>query len=131
NFQKAIDLNLKSGHADAWPYLNLGVTERSLNQPTKAETHLREAIRLDACLAVAHFQLGNVLEDTGRTDTAIAEFQTAARLDSSYAEPHFALARIYRKLGKGSKSKREVETYLRLRSQPGTKPITAPSPSGR
>ncbi|MGH9586965.1 MAG: tetratricopeptide repeat protein, partial [Acidobacteriaceae bacterium] len=51
NFQKAIDLNLKSGHADAWPYLNLGVAERALNQPTKAEAHLREAIRLDAGLA--------------------------------------------------------------------------------
>lgn len=129
NFQKAIDLNLKSGHVDAWPYLNLAVTERVLNQRSEAEAHLREAVRLEPGLAVAHFQLGNVLEDTGRTDEAINEFQTAARLDSSYAEPHFALARIYRKLGKSGDSKREVETYVRLHSQSQTQPAHSPAMS--
>ena len=129
NFEKAIDLNSKSGHADAWPYLNLAVTERALNQRSEAEAHLREAIRLEPSLAVAHFQLGNVLEDAGRTDGAINEFETAARLDASYAEPHFALARIYRKLGKSADSKREVETYVRLHSQSQTQPARLPATS--
>lgn len=129
NFQKAIDLNLKSGHTDAWPYLNLAITERALNQRGEAETHLRQAIRLDPSLAVAHFQLGNVLEDTGRTKEAISEFQAASRLDTAYAEPHYALARIYRKLGDSADSKREVEAYLRLRSQPQPRVATSPASS--
>lgn len=129
NFQKAIDLNLKSGHADAWPYLNLAVTERALNHRSEAEVHLREAIRLEPGLAVAHFQLGNVLEDTGRTDEAVNEFKTAAHLDASYAEPHYALARIYRKLGKSADSKREVETYVRLHPQSQTRSVHSPATS--
>ncbi|MFZ0663419.1 MAG: tetratricopeptide repeat protein [Acidobacteriaceae bacterium] len=129
NYQKAIDLNLKSGRPDAWPYLNLAVTERSLNQQSKAEAHLREAIRLDPSLALAHFQLGNILEDAGKTDDAISEFQTAARLDPGYAEPHYALARIYRKLGDAAASKREVETYLRIHSHSQTDAPTSPASS--
>ncbi|HEX5235790.1 MAG TPA: tetratricopeptide repeat protein [Silvibacterium sp.] len=120
NYQKAIDLNLKSGHADAWPYLNLATTERVLNQRSEAEAHLREAIRLEPDLALAHFQLGNILEDAGRTEDAISQFQAAGRLDPGYAEPHYALARIYRKLGDIAASKSEVETYLRLHSHPQT-----------
>ena len=129
NYQKAIDLNLKSGHSDAWPYLNLAITERSLNQRSGAEAHLREAIRLNPNLAVAHFQLGNILEDTGQTQNALSQFQTAARLDTGYAEPHYALARIYRKLGDAAASKREVETYLRIHSQSQPHPLSSSIPS--
>ncbi|MGC2160439.1 MAG: tetratricopeptide repeat protein [Silvibacterium sp.] len=129
NYQKAIDLNLKSGHPDAWPYLNLAITERVLNQRSEAVVNLREAIRLDPNLALAHFQLGNILEDTGQTEDAISQFQAAARLDPGYAEPHYALARIYRKLGDMAASKREVETYLRIHSHPQTHAPTSPVPS--
>lgn len=129
NFQKAIDLNLKSGHADAWPYLNLAVAERALNQQSEAEAHLREAIRLDPSLAAAHFQLGNVLEDTAKTTDAISEFQAAARLDPNYAEPHYALARIYQKLGKNADSKREVEAYLRIHSHEQSQASNSPASS--
>lgn len=129
NYQKAIDLDLKYGHPDAWPYLNLAVTERSVNQRSEAETHLREAIRLNPGLAIAHFQLGNVLEDMGQTKEAINEFQAAARLDADYAEPHYALARLYRQIGDSDDSKREVENYLRIHSHHGTQVVTPPGPS--
>jgi len=129
NYQKAIDLNLKSGHPDAWPYLNLAITERALDQRPQAEAHLREAIRLDPNLAPAHFQLGNILEDAGRTKDAISEFEAAARLDANYAEPHYALARIYKKLGDTAASKREVETYLRIHSRPKEQASAPPLPS--
>lgn len=129
NYQKAIDLNLKSGHPDAWPYLNLAITERSLNQPTEAETHLREAISLNPNLAPARFQLGNILEDNGKMKDAIFQFQAAARIDPHYAEPHYALARIYRKLGDTADSKKELKSYLWIHSHAQTpaRPIM-PSP---
>lgn len=131
NFQKAIDLNLKSGHPDAWPYLNLAITERALDQRSEAEGHLREALRLDPNLAPAHFQLGNLLEDSGRTKEAISQFQTATRLDPSYAEPHYALARIYRKLGDVAASKREVKAYLRIQSDSKRQAAASPALSHR
>ena len=128
NYQKAIDLNLKSGRPDAWPYLNLAIAERSLNQPGKAEVHLREAIRLNPNDAPAYFQLGNVLEDNGQTKDAIDQFQAAARLDPAYAEPHYALARIYRKLGNAAESQKEMRNYLSIHSHPKTPALpTAPS----
>lgn len=129
NFQRAIDLDLKSGHPDAWPYLNLAVTERSLNQRSEAETHLRAAIRLNPSLAITHFQLGNVLEDKGQTEEAISEYQAAARLDVDYAEPHYALARLYRKIGASADSKREVKDYLRIHSHHQSRAIRPATPS--
>jgi tetratricopeptide (TPR) repeat protein len=128
NYQKAIDLNLKFGHADAWPYLNLAITERALNQPKAAETHLREAIRLDPNLAPAHFQLGNILEDNGQTKEAIGQFQDAARIDPNYAEPHYALARNYRKLGDTAESKKELQSYLRIHGRLKTPASATESP---
>ncbi len=127
NYQKAIDLNLKSGHPDAWPYLNLAITERSLNQPSEAEAHLREAIRLDPNLAPAHFQLGNILEDNGQMKDADRPVSGRHPHRPGYAEPHYALARIYRKLGDMADAKRELKSYLRIHSHP--KPSTLPTAS--
>jgi tetratricopeptide (TPR) repeat protein len=127
SYQKAIGLNLKSGHPDAWPYLNLAITERSLNQPREAEAHLRGAIRLDPALAPAHFELGKILEGNGQMKDAIDQFQAAARLDPGYAEPHYALAHIYQKLGDTADAKRELKSYLRIHSHPKTSTLPAAS----
>lgn len=124
NYQKAIRLNQTSGRRAAWPYLNLAMTEKALDQHQKAEAHLRKAIQMDPGLAPAHFQLGSVLEDSGKTRAAIDEFETAARLDPTYAQPHYELARIYRKLGNTKASEQEVRTYLRLQAHSKT---SAPS----
>ena len=120
SYQKAIDLDRGSAQPSAWPYLNLAVTLRLMDQPIRAEANLQEAIRLDPNFAQAHFQLGNVLESTGQTDAAVSEFCDAARLDPGYAEPHFALARLYRRLGRESAARQEVQTYLRLRARSGS-----------
>jgi tetratricopeptide (TPR) repeat protein len=115
-FEKAIELEQGSAHPSPWPYLNLAVTQQFLNQPGKAEKNLREAIRLDAKLAKAHFQLGTVLEDTGRAEEALKELGEAARLEGEYPEPHMAMARILHKLGREDEAKQEVEAYRKLRA---------------
>jgi tetratricopeptide (TPR) repeat protein len=120
NFQKAIDLDLKSEHPSPWPYLNSAITLQFLGRLPEAQTNLREAIRLDPRLAAAHYRMGNVLEDLGSPDAAIPELLEAARLDESYAEPHIALARIYNKLGRKEAAKLEVQTYRRLHSGANT-----------
>lgn len=116
NYRKAIDLNQKAERRAAWPYLNLAIAEIALNQPREAEAHLHKAIQYSPDLAPAHFQLGNVLENSGQTSAAINEFQIATRLDPNYAEPHYELARIYRKLGRNAASEQEVKQYLKLQA---------------
>jgi Flp pilus assembly protein TadD len=114
NYRKAIELDRKSEHPSAWPYLNLAITLQFQNDLAGAESNLREALRLDPGFAQAHFQLGLVLEDLGRLEEAARELREAAQLNASYAEPHMALARIYRKLGQESSAREETQTYLRL-----------------
>jgi len=114
NYEKAIELDRGSAHPSAWPYLNLGITQQFLNRLADAEKNLREAIRLDPGFAKAHFQLGTVLEDLQKPETALDELKEAARLDPAYAEPHMALARVYHKLGQEEAARQEVKTYLSL-----------------
>jgi tetratricopeptide (TPR) repeat protein len=115
SYEKAIALNREAGQPSPWPHLNLAITEQFLNQPSQAETNLREAIRLDPGFAKAHFQLGTVLEDLNQLEAALGELKVAAQLEPAYPEPHMALARIYHKLGQEPAAREEVKTYLRLR----------------
>jgi tetratricopeptide (TPR) repeat protein len=117
DYKKAIELERTSPQPSAWPYLNLAITLRFMNHPEEAEANLHQAIQIDPRLAQAHFQLGNILEQTGKLEAAIDEFAEAARLDSSYAEPHYALARIYRRLGRKSLAQEQVQVYLRIHGE--------------
>ncbi len=113
-YEKAIELDRGSAHPSAWPYLNLAITQQFLNRLADAEKNLREAIRLDPAFVKAHFQLGTVLEDLQKPESALEELKEAARLDPAYAEPHMAMARVYHKLGQEASAREEVKTYLSL-----------------
>lgn len=114
NFRHAIELGKGAANPSPWPYLNLAITQQFLNQSNEAELNLREALRLDPKFAQAHFQLGTVLEDSGRLQEAVAELKEAARLNPEYAEPHMALARVDHKLGRQAEARDEVNIYKKL-----------------
>lgn len=114
NFKKAIELDRTAQHPSAWPYVNLAETQEFLGDSQAAEANLREAVRLDPQLAVAHYRLGQTLQDQDRLENAIEEFLTAGRLDPSYAEPHIELAHAYNKLGRKDAAQEQVKIYLRL-----------------
>jgi len=116
SYAKAIELDRKAAHPSPWPQLNLALTLKFLNRLDEAEVHLREAVRLDPALALAHYQLGLVLEDRNHADDAIHELNRSIQQDAHYAEPHFALARIYHKLGRNVDAQAEVQIYRRLHS---------------
>jgi tetratricopeptide (TPR) repeat protein len=125
NFEKAITLDSHAKHPSPWPHINLAAVLQTTGQLAQAESHLREAIRLDSGIASAHFQLGNVLDAMGKLQAAVDEYKQAAQLDSHYAEPHFALARLYRRLGQDDLSRHEVQLYTQLHNPSGHSP-TAP-----
>ena len=114
NYKKAIELDQGVAHPSPWPYLNLAITEQFLNQPAKAETNLREALRLDPAFARRIFNWAQCWKTKGSLKEALVELHEAARLDATYAEPHMAIARIDHKLGNESEAREEVQAYLRL-----------------
>ncbi len=125
SYNRAIELDRKSHHPNAWPYLDLAATLMFLNRTGEAERNLLMAIKLDPKIPSAHFRLGNILERKGQTTAAISQFQEAAHLDPDYAEPHFALGRLYRRLGDNSDSQKEIREYMRIRaSSAGGAPST-------
>jgi tetratricopeptide (TPR) repeat protein len=114
NFDKAIELDRNAQHLSPWPHVNRAATLQFLGRTKEAEADLREALRLNPQLAVAHYRLGNVLQSLGELDAALQEQLAAVHLDEKYAEPHLALARMYSQLGRKAAAQEEVAIYQRL-----------------
>lgn len=114
-FRLAVDLNRRQPKSLAWPPLNLAITLISKNELKEAEALLREALRYDARLPQAHYQLGQLLEKAKRYKEAAESLEQAAQLDPNYPEPHYTLSRVYQKLGERQKAKNSVEAFQRLK----------------
>lgn len=115
SYNRAIELNRLEPKPSPWPDVDLAVTLISLNRLAEAEHNLREAVRYDAELPQAHFQLGRVLEMRGELEAAVPEFNQAATLNPDYPEPHLSLGRIYNRLHQTSKAKAEIATFQQLK----------------
>jgi tetratricopeptide (TPR) repeat protein len=115
SYNRAIELNRLEPKPSPWPHVDLAVTLISLNRLAEAENNLREALRYDAQLPQAHFQLGRVLEMRGELEAAVPEFNQAATLNPDYPEPHLSLGRIYNRLHQTSKAKAEIATFQQLK----------------
>jgi tetratricopeptide (TPR) repeat protein len=115
SYNRAIQLNRLEPRPSPWPHVDLAVTLISLNRLAEAENNLREAVRYDAQLPQAHFQLGRVLEMRGELEAAVPEFNQAARLNPDYPEPHLSLGRIYNRLHQTNKAKAEIATFQQLK----------------
>ncbi len=87
----------------------------AVNKLTDAENHLREALRYDAKLPQAHYQLGQALEKQSRYAEAIQHLNQAATLDSTYPEPHYTLGRIYQRTGDRERATKSIERFRQLR----------------
>jgi tetratricopeptide (TPR) repeat protein len=115
SYNRAIELNRLEPKPSPWPHVDLAVTLISLNRLAEAENNLREALRYDAQLPQAHFQLGRVLEMRGELEAAVPEFNQAATLNPDYPEPHLSLGRIYNRLHQTNKAKAEIATFQQLK----------------
>lgn len=124
HYRRAVTLNRQQPPPSPWPPLNLAITLISLNNLTEAESHLREALRYDARLAQAHYQLGQALEKQGREAEAVRSLSQAVTLDPVYPEPHYTLGRIYQRLGEAKKAAEAFETFRKLKKMKAEKSAT-------
>ena len=113
-YRKAVDLNRSATVTSPWPPLNMGTLLRTRGELKEAQPLLEEAVKYDAALAQAHYQLGMLLEQVDKLDEAVAELTRAAHADPQYAEPYYALARIYRRQQRVDESSAALATFQRL-----------------
>jgi tetratricopeptide (TPR) repeat protein len=81
----------------------------------RAEGHYRAVLDRHPDLAVAHFGLGRVFQQTGKGGEALTHLQRAAELHPSYGAVHYALAQELQRVGRAEESRRHLEMYQRHR----------------
>lgn len=117
-FEKSARMNRSESRPSPWPPANLGSLLLRLEKFPEAEAALREALRYDPRLAIAHYHLGRTLEGEGKKEDAIAEYQAAAELDTNLAAPLHSLDQLYRRLGRAEDAQRALAEYQRRKAGP-------------
>ena len=79
----------------------------------------------DPRYALAYFDLGNVLDETGRVQEAIQTYKTALQLAPTYADAHYNLALAYEKLKQPRKA---LPHWQCLRQARYRQPLGRPCP---
>ena len=105
-------LELAPNHAAA--HINLGTLYYNRQEFALAERHYRQAIDADSRYALAYFDLGNVLDETGRVHEAVATYKTALMLAPTYADAHYNIALAYEKLREPRKALKHWQAYIKL-----------------
>jgi len=129
SYTHAVELNRLQAKPSPWPFLDMSISLVAVNRLAEAEKNLREALKYDARLPQAHYQLGRVLEMQQQNPAAIESLNQAVALDPSYAEPHYLLGRVYQKLGEKQLAKAEIERFKQLTKtrEAQTSPASQPS----
>ena len=117
NHNEAIATYLKvierePSHAAA--HINVGTLYYNRQDYALAEKHYRAAIASDSRYALAYFDLGNVLDETGRVQEAIQTYKTALQLAPTYADAHYNLALAFEKLKEPRRALPHWRAYVRL-----------------
>jgi len=94
-------------------YINLGVAQYHMRQLDDAQTSFLAALALDSSNAICRYNLGCVLEESGKIDEAIDNLRRAVRAMPGHADAHFNLALAYEKKGDGPRAREHWSLYLK------------------
>lgn len=97
------------------------------NSQRRAAELLKSAVSLDPSFAEAHYYLGEIALNDGRTADALLEYQKAARLEPKNPKIHFALSKVYRRLGRIEEASQEAKVFEKLQE---AKPAASIAPAG-
>ena len=80
----------------------------------RAEEFYRRATIADPSYVLAHFDLGNVLDELERPDESVAAYLQAVTLSPGYADAHYNLALAYERSGQERYVLRHWRAYVKL-----------------
>ncbi|MEQ1857747.1 MAG: tetratricopeptide repeat protein [Longimicrobiales bacterium] len=121
NLQRAVDVHIAEvklggyqlaiaqGREDAPLRYNMGIAEAARGRAVEAESHFRDAIRLDPDFAEAFINLGIVLHQQDRVAEAAQVYTRATQLAPEEARAHHNLGVALDELGRGA----EAEAHFR------------------
>lgn len=93
-------------HVQAMLYL--ADSRIQLNQPGDAKPLLEKLVKLDPSLALAHLDLGILLNDEGQNDDAMRELKLSEKLNPNDVNVHWRLGRLYRAMGNKQEAQAEL-----------------------
>ena len=110
HIQKVLEFH--PDHAAA--HINLGTLYYNRQDFAVAEKHYRAASQADPRYALAYFDLGNVLDETGRVQEAHPDLQDGAPTRSHLCRCPLQLALAYEKISEPRKALRHWRAYIKL-----------------
>jgi len=116
HYRAAVRLTRDEAPPSPWPAVNLATLLRTRGELEEARALLEEALRHDASLAQAHYQMGLLLEQGGELEPAAAALRRAAEADPQFAEPLYVLARVVRRLGRQADADAALAAFERRRT---------------
>ena len=116
-FEKGVDLNRKLTEPSGWPPQDLGALLLRMQQFKEAELALREALRYNSALPMAHYHLGRTLEAEGRDNEAINEYRAATAGAAPVVEAFYSLGLLYRRHDRGREAEAVFAEYRKWKAQ--------------
>lgn len=103
-------------HRQAYGVHLLKMAESGADTRARAVELLESALKMDASLAEAHYQLGNLALGEGDATAADARFAMAARNGMDEARLHYAWSRVLRRLGRDAEAAAHLELFQKRKA---------------
>jgi len=126
---EAITPYLDDPHLGAEAWTSLGLLRIRGGDQLGAKEAFERAVELDRGHLRAKTNLGNLLQEMGQIDQAIAIYQDVLQANPDFALAHHNLAAAYRKKGQLDKSVYHVKRAQRLQLRPPTRPVQEGRPN--
>jgi tetratricopeptide (TPR) repeat protein len=93
--------------------VNLGTIHYHLHKFKEAADYYQKAVEVDPRYPLAHFNLGNLRDEQGRTEEAFQHYGTAL-VNPDYADAHYNVALLCEQTGDFLKATKHWKAYLKV-----------------
>jgi tetratricopeptide (TPR) repeat protein len=119
-FRRFAELQPRNALAQYYYAMSLWKGKRA-QDPTldlhQVQSLLQSSIALDANLAEAHLQLGNLYSEQSKYADSIPEYVRALELNPDLPDAHYRLGQAYNRTGQKEPAQAQLEVYQKLREQ--------------